>query len=186
MCLRTVFNLALFLVCTTGLGQSKVQPYAGLYFSGDAAMDYIGPSYQLGVDVPLKAKWLINGYGHYFSASAVFGQYEVFTIGVMAQYSLGKNNRWYIAVGIAYQNAKEEAYYDAIDRSIFLPSYRLGYKFLFKTYVFYSEIFTTGPYSSSGSHVYNGQTYYGGSTDIFTLPSVGIRVKRKPIVRVAR
>ncbi len=139
-------------------------------------MYYIGPSYQVGVDIPLKKNLFINGYGHYFSASAIGGSYETYTTGVMIQYNFGKEiKKWYMAIGLAYQTAKEESpfYEDLIDRSIFLPSYRLGYTILFKKYILHSEIYTTGPYS------YDDPDYGGSTTELFTLPSIGIRVKRR-------
>jgi len=166
------------LVCVRSLAQSEVQFYIGPYFSGDATMYYAGPAYQMGVDIPLKGNLLFNGYGHYFSDSATDADYEIFTTGIMLQYNVGKKGKWYIAVGIAYQNAKEESSFwdELIDRSILQPSYRLGYTFLLKKkYIIHPEIFTTGPYN----YVVNPDIS-GSATDLFTLPSVGIRFRRQP------
>ncbi|MCP4459468.1 MAG: hypothetical protein GY816_15825 [Cytophagales bacterium] len=174
-----LFGLIQIILCTTGLGQSKVQPYAGLYFSGDAVMYYFGPSYQLGLDIPLKGNFLVNGYGQYFSAKAFRGRYEVYTTGLMIRYNFGKKSkRWYAAIGLAYQDTKEESDFwnDLIDRSIILPGYRMGYTFFSKKYIFHPELFAMGPYSY----------HSGNSTELFTLPSVGIRVKRRPSARIVK
>ena len=174
---RAAVLLALLLVSSTGFSQPKVEPYLALYFSGDAEMYYIGLSHQIGVDIRLNEKWLINGYGHFFSASAFDGKYKIVTAGLMLQYDFGKDiKRWYVAIGLAYQDAKEESqfYNDLIDRSILLPNFRLGYTILTKKYVFHPELFATGPYFSRNS------------TELFTLPSIGIRVKKRPSTRTIR
>ena len=174
---RVAVLLALVLVSSTGFSQPKAEPYFGLYFSGDATMYYIGLSHQIGVDIRLNENWLINGYGHYFSASVSGEKYDIVTAGIMLQYDFGKDiKRWYVAIGIAYQYAKEESpfYNDLIDRSILLPNFRLGYTILTKKYVFHPELFATGPYFSRNS------------TELFTLPSIGIRVKKRPSNRTIR
>ncbi|GAA0892884.1 hypothetical protein GCM10009122_25630 [Fulvivirga kasyanovii] len=167
--MKSVF-LFLLIVFSGSLGaQSKWNNYLGFYFTGDAEMYYTGISVQLGSEFHLKHHLSISPYIHYFSNDKGDHSFEALSAAVLLQWNFGKKKRLYVASGLAFQRAVEEDnfYTDTIDRSIFLPAYRFGHEIPINRTVLCPEICLTGPYHS------------GHTTELFTLPSIGIRLYRQ-------
>lgn len=148
------------------------RPYFAVYYSGDAQMIFTGTSFQLGVDVYLSDRALISPYLHYFEADALQGVHKLgtFTLLYQRNFGVGIPKRFYMAAGLALQYRYDERYYwyGYQDRLLTLPAYRLGYRIHLRKMVICPELSATGPY------IYNR----GKSTELFTLPSVGVRVFR--------
>lgn len=148
--------------------QSKWSNYIGIYFTGDAPMYYTGPSVLLGTDFRVRNNLSVGFYGQYFEKDFSDHGFQAWTLAALGQLNIGKRKKLYTAIGIAWQRAIEndDSNFDAVDRSIILPAYRLGHNFLFKRFVISPEINLTGPYS------YNN----GSSIELFTQSSLGLRL----------
>jgi hypothetical protein len=163
----------LFFIPLIGHSQVSWQPYAAVYYTGDAQMIYTGASYQLGADVPISDGSLVSPYLQYFEADGPQGSHRVATLALLYQRNFGAKipKRFYIAAGLALQYRYDERlyWYSPQDRLLTLPAYRMGYRIHAKKMVISPELSATGPY------IYHG----GKSIELFTLPSVGVRFFQK-------
>ena len=163
---RRYFILLIFLISFCANSQSRWRSYVGVYFTGDAEVYYAGPSILLGSSFFIKKDLSVSFYGHYFEKDFGDHSFKAGTVAILCQVNLGKRERFYIAVGSAWQRAIEEDdfYSDVINRSIIIPAFRVGHHFAFKKFTLSPEINATGPY------------IYNNGLELFTLPSIGVRL----------
>jgi hypothetical protein len=161
---------------------SRWHPYGGLHLSSDAEMYYLGPSFQVGMDVNLARRIALSTYLHYFyvgvnnrdNAGLVEkGRMRTFTGSLLIQLDAGVG--WYKGVFIGFGIALQR-YADRFigglgtwddKRSTVTPAIRIGYLFPAGLHAIAIEFNGTGPY-----------TYNDGPstiTEIFTQVSFGGR-----------
>ncbi|MGK7395502.1 MAG: hypothetical protein ACNS62_13075 [Candidatus Cyclobacteriaceae bacterium M3_2C_046] len=150
------------------LAQSPFQQlYAGAYFTGDAEMYYLGPSFLVGADILLMAPGLIlSPYGQYFSVNYTNESYDAAVLAVLLQFDFNpkKSNALFMGFGPSF-SFRREIYHNIEESNRFLiPAIRVGYRFLFKNLNVNAEITTPAFYRQNLSF------------ELFTLPSVGIRI----------
>ncbi len=162
---------------------SHWHPYAGLHFSSDAELYYLGPSFQAGVDYNLTKHIALSSYIHYFhigvnkkdnSGVVEIGKFKTFTSVFLIQMQTGPG--WYkgffIGIGIALQQFVDR--FQGINgnfdntRTTLTAAIRSGYIFPAGLHAIAIEFNGTGPYSYSNG--FNG-TY----TEVFTQVSLGLR-----------
>lgn len=137
-------------------------PYAGIYFTGDAGMYYIGPGFQAGLDYRLKKHLLISAGFHYFGdqlhtrSTGFFedGKYRSYTAQALLQWNSGRQpeqRSFFVAGGLALQHRRDTAItsYDQWDEvhTYVVPAMRSGYYFPLGKYQLSTEINLTGPYT---------------------------------------
>lgn len=160
---------------------SNWHPYAGLYFSSDAEMYYLGPSFLAGTDVTITRRLALGTYFHYFyvgvnnkdNGLVEKGRLRTFTWALLLQVNAGAG--WYkgfsVGAGIALQRYADRfrGSWGSWDdkRSTATPAIRVGYAFPAGLHAIAIEFNGTGPY-----------TYIDGPgtiTEIFTQVSFGGR-----------
>lgn len=180
-CLKSMLLPLLVSLSIMGYTQSKFSQYKfhnsfGVYLTGDAGMYYTGFSFLGNSEYRFNDNYGVSGHVQYFKANDPYYKIEVqaWSFGLLGHAYLGKRKKFYIGLGIAYERMVESGNYpsyDLMDRSIFLPAYRFGRHIEFGRFIFSPEIVLTGPYY---------ETYANGSSlEIFTLPSIGVRVHFK-------
>jgi hypothetical protein len=177
---KTAFFVGLLcFLLTSSFAQIQSRTYLGLYFTGDGAMEYIGPSFMLGSDFQVTKKTTISPYVHHFATRNSWGKLTAWTLAVLYQRNFGKGEikRMYFGIGPAAQHRiKFNEYHPEGEEHTYITlAYRLGYAFHFKDVVMCTELSPTGPYSYRGSSVYNGQKHGWSVTESLTFPSVGFR-----------
>lgn len=161
---------------------SLFHPYAGLHLSSDAELYYLGPSFQVGLDVNLKRRLALGTYFHYFyvgvnnrdNGLTEKGRMRTFTWACLLQWDAGAG--WYkgffTGFGIALQREADRfsGRWSTWDdkRTTVTPAIRLGYTFPAGLHAIAIEFNGTGPYS------YNDGPY-STITEIFTQVSFGGR-----------
>lgn len=161
----------MFFINQYSFAQKKsIKPFVGIYFTGDAAMEFIGPSFILGQEISISDRVDLVPYVQYFQANyedSHNDSFETGLIAIMAQvnnYSIkGKGLFW--AVGLAYQVSQEKYYNEVNNRNMILPTFRLGYRFLSKKINLNAEI-TSPAFYFENSRI----------SKLFTLPSIGVRI----------
>ncbi len=153
-----------------GIAQNRpIETSAGIYFTGDAAMEFIGPSFLIAQDIPVFIdKFSIVPYAQYFYAiyNTPEDNFTSYAVGIMLQmnhYSVNGNG-FYYALGLAFQYKREYYYGDEEKEDLILPAFRIGYRFLAKKYKLHAEI-TTPAFDAKGA-----------GFELFTLPSIGLRI----------
>lgn len=132
----------------------------GLYLSHVSAAEVLNYSIQFGIDYHLNRKWSLGSFATSLQAEP---NYYSFTFGLMADYSSRSN--YYYGIGGVYQMAPNiNSEYKSYNH-LFLPAYRMGYKFEFKYVNIIPECLATGPF------------IYEGDVEIFTLFSLGLKVQ---------
>ena len=159
------------------IAQSSWHPYGGIHLSMDAGAYFLGPSLQIGTDYtyttyyyklhenyPYKRQYFFTAYLHCFldknavksdNAPVVNGKYSSFTIALLVQTHLSKNEHqgWFVAGGMALQRTSAEHqftfYDDRLKRIIATAAMRTGYKFAAKKNEIAIEINATGPHFST-------------------------------------
>jgi hypothetical protein len=158
-------------------------PFAGIHFSGDAEMFYIGPSIMAGTDFRLRKLLFLSTYFHYFNKivnhkedySGFFekGRFRTLSGALLLQMNTGKSlsKSFYIGAGVSLQKWMDRynSSYKNWDkkRLTFIPAYRVGYFFPFERHKLAIEFNATGPYS------YIDDSW--SATEIFTQVSLGCR-----------
>jgi hypothetical protein len=137
-------------------------PYAGIHVSGDAAMVFIGPSFQAGVDFQLKRRVVLSAYLHYFhkkinnvwdGGGYENGRFKTITGTILCQANSSRNpnKSFFIAGGVAIQRWMQlyNSDYNSWDdkRTTVVPAARLGYFFPIGDNKITVELNATGPYS---------------------------------------
>lgn len=153
-----------------------------MYATGNASMDYIGPSFSAGGDYHLRKRLLLTGYVHYFKKQRKemsqdiglqTGHFEAVTVAGLMQYRFSRKERSYLfgAIGLALQHITEDyadIYYQFNDKRLFVtPALRVGYSVPAFNHRLAIEINATGPHSYA-MDLYQTQ-------EILTLLSLGLR-----------
>ena len=170
---RFIIVVCFIMLTNVGVAQKRpIETSIGIYFSGDAAMEYTGTSFLLSQDIPVIGnKISLIPYAQYFYA--VFDNTsDSFTSSLLAlmvqksNYS-AKGRGIYYAIGAAFQHRREFAYGAEEKDNAILPTFRFGYRFLAKKIKLQAEITTPAFYKTTK-----------GSFELFTLPSIGIRANK--------
>ena len=161
--------------------QSCLHPYAGLHFSSDAEMYYLGPSFEAGSDITFTNHLALGTYFHYFYVGVnnrtdgliEKGRLRTFTWVVLLQLNAGAG--WYkgffVGLGLALQRYADRfqgpfgSWNDK--RSTATLAIRTGYTFTAGLHAIAIEFNGIGPYTYSDG--------YGTITEIFTQVSFGGR-----------
>jgi len=159
----------MLLFINNGTAQTRtIETSAGVYFTGDAAFEFVGPSFLIAQDIPVfNDKFSIIPYAQYFFAiyDTPDDSFTSYVVGVMLQinnYS-AKGNGFYYALGAAFQYKQMNYFGDEEIENLILPAFRIGYRFLAKKIKLHAEM-TTPAFAAKGP-----------GFELFTLPSVGIR-----------
>lgn len=161
---------------------SKFRPYAGLHGSGDAAMFFLGPSVQFGVDYHCAEPLRLSAYTQYARSRidrrvspAEFeqGRLDGLTLALLAEVHLGRTPErgMFVGAGGAWQLVSVEVlnnlFYLLEDRAILVPALRVGHAFRLGTHQLTAELNATGPYHVSDE--------FGSHTELITQLSLGTR-----------
>lgn len=129
-------------------------------------MYYHGISIAMGTDIEINSRVTVSPYGQYFGKNFGDHSFSVWTVGIPIQFFMGEKKRFFLGFGPALQRAleKDVLYPDVIDRLVVLPMYRIGSYMNMGNMVLCAEFTATGPYVEQFT------------TELFTLPSLGIRL----------